>query len=95
LRGNGLTSAHSRLTAYAAWKKKDPKLAQRAWREFGLSDSHGNENYDPGARVKTTRIEGPDVLNPVDEAEHVSTNSTAQYGLAAIECLALIGDTLA
>jgi hypothetical protein len=95
LRGNGLTSAHSRLTAYAAWKKKDPKLAQRAWREFGLADSHGNEDYDAGARVKTRPIEGPDVLNPVDEAEHVSTNSTAQYGLAAIECLALIGDTLA
>jgi hypothetical protein len=95
LRGNGLASAHSRLTAYAAWRKKDPKLAQRAWREFGLSDSHGNENYDAGARVKTKRIEGPDVLNPIDEAAHVSTNSTAQYGLAAIECLALIGDALA
>jgi hypothetical protein len=28
------------------------------------------------------------VLNPVDEAPGVSTNSTAQWGLAAIECLA-------
>ena len=28
------------------------------------------------------------VLNPVDEAPGVSTNATAQWGLAAIECLA-------
>jgi hypothetical protein len=94
LKGNALTSAHSRLTAYAAWKKKDPKLAQRAWREFGASDSHGNQDYNAGARSQTRRIEGPEALNPIDEAARVSTNSTAQYGLAAIECLALIGDSL-
>jgi hypothetical protein len=33
-------------------------------------------------------VEGPAVLRPVDEATFVSTNSTAQWGMAAIECLA-------
>ena len=41
LRGNALTAAHSRLTAYAAWKKTDANLAARAWREFGVQDHHG------------------------------------------------------
>ena len=40
------------------------------------------------------RIEGPAVLNPVDEAPSVGTNDVAQYGLAAIQNLALIGDWL-
>ena len=40
------------------------------------------------------RIESPYVLNPVDEAPSVGTNDVAQYGLAAIQNLALIGDRL-
>jgi hypothetical protein len=34
------------------------------------------------------------VLNPVDEAAWVSTNDTAQWGLAAIQNLALVGEHL-
>ena len=41
-----------------------------------------------------TRRVGPEVLNPVDEASWVDTNTTALYGLAAIQNLALIGDRL-
>jgi hypothetical protein len=40
------------------------------------------------------RVAGPDVLNPVDEVPWVSTNETAQWGLAAIQNLALIGAAL-
>jgi hypothetical protein len=40
------------------------------------------------------RVEGPAVLKPVDEASFVSTNATAQDGLAAISCLALVDDHL-
>jgi hypothetical protein len=96
LRGNGLTSAHSRLTAYAAWKKKDVKLAARAWQEFQGQDQHGGINYQGAERDKprTRRVEGPDTLNPVDEAPRVSTNDTAQWSLAAIQNLALVGDHL-
>jgi len=90
LRGAGLEQGHSRLTAYAARMRGDPELARRAWKEFGSG---------PGPRrtrgkFETRRITGPAVLRPVDEAPYVSSNDTAQWGLAAIECLALAGDSL-
>jgi hypothetical protein len=94
LRGNGLRQAHSRLTAYAAKMTGDPRLAARAWKEFGQGDFADHGLADTRASLKTARIEGPDVLNPVDEAVWVSTNDAAQWGLAAIECLALIGDRM-
>jgi hypothetical protein len=34
------------------------------------------------------------VLNPVDENPAISTNGTAQWGLAAIQNLALVPDAL-
>jgi hypothetical protein len=34
------------------------------------------------------------VLKPVDEAGFASSNASSQYGLAAIQCLALVGDHL-
>jgi hypothetical protein len=40
---------------------------------------------------RLTLVDGPDVLSPVREAPFVSTNGAAQYGLAAIHNLALIG----
>lgn len=85
LSGNGLVSAHSRLSAYVAQQTGDTALAQRAWKEFFSEGSH---------LPKTYRIEGPLVLNPIDEAAWVSTNDSAQWGLAAIQNLALIGNEL-
>ena len=63
----------------------DAALAKRAWDEFFREVNHVPE-------VK--RIEGPLVLNPVDEAAWVSTNDSAQWGLAAIQNLALVGVAL-
>jgi hypothetical protein len=83
-----LRQGHSRLTAYAAARLQDPELARRAWREFR---AHGGL---PTTGLKATRLSGPAVLNPVDEAAAISTNSTAQFGLAAIQCLALAGGAL-
>ncbi|MBV8034608.1 Tat pathway signal sequence domain protein [Roseateles sp.] len=83
-----LSVGHSRLTAYAAAQLRDPALAQRAWKEF-LGD--GRFGAKP---LKTTRIAGPLALNPVDEAPWISTNDTAQWGLAAIQNLALVGEHL-
>ncbi|SFU98728.1 exo-rhamnogalacturonan lyase family protein [Pseudoduganella namucuonensis] len=80
---NALRVGHSRLTAYAAWRTQDAALAKRAWREF---------NERPAPLVRTVRVGGPDVLNPVDEVAWLSTNDTAQWGLAAIQNLALVGD---
>lgn len=78
---NSLTQGHSRLTAYAAHQQKNPELAARAWREFRR-----------GTRpIEVKRVEGPAVLRPVHEAVTVSTNDAAQWGLAAMQCLAWLG----
>jgi hypothetical protein len=86
----GLPQGHSRLTAYAAKLKGDPALAQRAWKEFS-KDWRGRPS--PTGRFPVAKIAGPAVLRPVDEAVFVSTNDAAQWGLAAIQCLALVGDS--
>lgn len=83
-----LRQGHSRLTAYVARRRNDPKLAQRAWSEFRVG-----WRGDKAAR-QLKRVEGPEVLNPVDEASRVSTNGVSQFGLAAIQCLALVPDAL-
>nr|WP_231641356.1 hypothetical protein [Nocardia sp. NRRL S-836] len=85
-----LRQAHSRLTAYAAAKTGNASLAARAWQEFYT----GHAGYPRNAPWTAVRVDGPAVLKPVDEASFVSTNASAQYGLAAIQCLALVGDHL-
>jgi len=77
---------HSRLSAYAAWRRQDPALAARAWGEF-LSDPRRG-------RLVTQHVLGTDLLRPVDEAPDISTNDADQWSLAAIQNLALIGDFL-
>ncbi len=84
-----LQQGHSRLTAFAASQLGDKALGQRAWKEFW----RGESGY-PAKAPAATLIEGPAVLRPVHEAARVSTNATAQWGLAAIGCLALAGDEL-
>ncbi len=87
LRGISLVQAHSRLTAYAANLNQDPELAKRAMKEFA-------KEWGGPKKIGTTHIEGVDVLNPVDEAAWVSTNDAAQWGLAAIQNLALIPEAI-
>ncbi len=84
-----LRQGHARLTAYAARAKNDPELAKRAWSEFSR-DWRGRTS--PSGPFDVTKLAGPAVLRPVDEAVFVSTNDAAQWGLAAIQCLALVGD---
>lgn len=86
LRGINLQQGHSRLTAFAAKVKSDPRLARRAWEEFRRAGPGGGRTEGPQVR----RIHGPTVLQPVDEAPEVSTNTTAQWGLAALQCMALL-----
>ncbi len=88
LSGTGLQQGHSRLTAYAARLKSDPALAKRAWAEF----NRGGAGQRAVGRFEAKKITGPAVLRPVDEAAGISSNDTAQWGLAAIECLALVGE---
>ncbi len=89
LRGNSLTQNYSRLTAYAAWRLKDPKLAARAWSEFWA----GETATRLAERSQSTRIDPPAVHQPI-EYGRVGTNGASQWGLAAIQCLALIGEQL-
>jgi hypothetical protein len=79
-----LQQGHSRLTAYAAYRRQDAKLAARAWQEF----TGGRAGYGPAQKFIANRIEPPEVLNAVDEGAGISTNSSAQWGLAAMVCLA-------
>jgi hypothetical protein len=92
LKRTNLTVGHSRLTAYVAVQTGDKKLAKRAWKEFG-TDQQVAEDFK-GKKLKIHKVTGPDVLNPIEEVTWVSTNSTAQWGLAAIQNLALIADEL-
>lgn len=85
-----LWEAHSRLTAYAAVLKNDPGLAARAWREF----SSGRAGYGVRKELRSTRVSGPAVLNPVDESFALNTNATSQWGLTAMQMLALVGDRM-
>lgn len=91
--GGGLPQAHSRITAYAARHDQDPALADRAWREFFT------RGWVPGWNLRTlntdrVRVDGPAVLEPIEEIPWMTTNDAAQWGLAAIQNLALIGDDL-
>jgi hypothetical protein len=85
----GLGGSYSRLTAFAAMHLKDPALAERAWREF--LGGRGAERRREGLRVRP--LEGPDVLNPIQEVL-IGTNGASQNGLATIQNLAFIGDSL-
>ena len=89
-KGRNLKEGHSRLTAYAAFHRKDPALAQRAWREYFSGDA----GLGVGTMAGKRRVEGPAVIEPMYEIPRISTNASSQWGLATIQNLALIGDVL-
>ncbi|KAH8648738.1 hypothetical protein BGZ60DRAFT_520938 [Tricladium varicosporioides] len=80
-----LYQAHTRLAAYFAKEKGNTTVAARAWHDFFNTDG-----LLPGAPWNTTHVSGADALIAVDEASWFATNDVAQYGLAAIQNLALI-----
>ncbi|MBN2181483.1 MAG: hypothetical protein JW715_06185 [Sedimentisphaerales bacterium] len=82
--GGGNSQGTPRLAAYVYYKTKNPAFAERAIQGVG----YGRSNYN------TTRIEAPEVLNPVDEARGVSTNTSAQSSLMDIEILEMVKDRL-
>ena len=88
-----LKAAHSRLTAYTAYHSGDKQLAKRAWKEFDAKQEFAGKT-GISSRLQTAHVAGPDVLNPIDEAPWISTNDASQWGLAAIQNLALVGDAL-
>jgi hypothetical protein len=85
--GRSLTDTCSRMTAYAAFHDKDHALALRAWREFFSSRA-----LRGGGTLR--RVGGVDTIRPLIEQPTISTNDSAQWGLAGIQNLALVGDSL-
>lgn len=80
----GNSQGTARLAAYVYHKTKIPAFGQRA---VSLMN-YGNPDYT------TRRIDGAEVLNPLDEAGGVSTNTTAQSSLMDIEILEMCKDIL-
>ncbi|MCP3734749.1 Tat pathway signal sequence domain protein [Sphingomonas sp. RP10(2022)] len=79
-----LREGHSRLTAYAAFQEKDATLAARAAEEFLSGD----------AGLGTWPADPRHVVGSVLEWPGVSTNAASQWGLAAIQTLALVPEAL-
>lgn len=85
-----LRQGHSRLTAWAAHELGDAALAKRAADEF-LSGQDGLPLAKGDPRRKPV---GPGVPPGTVEWPRVSTNASAQWGLAAIQTLALVPEAL-
>ncbi|WNH10712.1 hypothetical protein [Thalassobellus suaedae] len=80
---------YARLPAYYAKTTGDKSFAKRAWNEFlGSKGSRYQINFN------MTLFEGDESLEPIYEVKRVSTNTTAQWCLNAIELLELVGDDL-
>jgi hypothetical protein len=80
--GGGLGIGGRRLAAYAYFVTKNPAFAQRAIEGMGRPP------------VRPQRIEGNESLNPLDEAQGVSTNDMAQSSLNDIAVLSMCADQL-
>ncbi|KAL3459544.1 hypothetical protein BJX64DRAFT_291211 [Aspergillus heterothallicus] len=85
-----LYQGHSRLTAWWANQKDNSTVAERAWDEFYTS----SDGFLPDQPWSAEVVNGSAVLVETEEASWVSTNAVAQYGLAAIQNLALVGEEL-
>jgi len=84
----GGAGSNGRLPAFAYLKTKDVKWAERAWNQLLRSFDRRPGN----AMFATRAVKGPEVLNDIEEVVNLSTNSTAQWCLNAIQVLAMAGD---
>ncbi|MDR7331138.1 Tat pathway signal sequence domain protein [Roseateles asaccharophilus] len=88
--GRGMGDTNSRMTSYAAFQLRDRALALRAWREFFASGALKPAPFKTTARA----VGGVDTIRSLQEQASISTNFAAQWGLAAMQHLALVGDSL-
>jgi hypothetical protein len=87
---DGAYAGTGRMAAYAYSKTRNPAFIARAVSQLG----GGGLQRAAGGPYATRHVAGPDVMNPIDEAPGVSTNSTAQNSLTAIQVLELCKDRL-
>ncbi len=88
---DGAYAGGGRLAAYAYLRTRNPAFARRALTQVAGREGRRGGGGSPYA---TRRVEGPDVLNAIDEAPFVSTNTAAQSSLQAIQILEMCGDQL-
>ncbi|HZS53034.1 MAG TPA: hypothetical protein VFA65_01420 [Bryobacteraceae bacterium] len=85
---DGHYAGGGRLAAYAYMETKNPAFATRA-------TAGPNGGYSMRPDMYTPReIDGPAVLNPIEEVPMMSTNSVAQSSLNMIEVLQMCADAL-
>ena len=84
--GQANNNWYSRLPAYLYRTKNDPIYAERAWNWF--------LNSTRATQFETKTLSGDIVFKPLDEAPGISTNTTAQWCLNAIEILEMAGDRI-
>jgi hypothetical protein len=83
---DGSYAGRGRPAAYAYMQTKNPAFLGRA-----LGEVLGGGRL-PGGSMH--RVEGPEVLNPIDESPGVATNGAAQTSLTLIEVLEMCKDRL-
>ncbi len=81
---------HSRLAAFAAARRGDAAMKQRAWHEF-LREPWG---WDAAGSRRSRVVTGAGVIEAAHEIGWMSTNQTSCWSLNAIQNLALIGDAI-
>lgn len=85
---DGQYAGGGRLAAYAYMETKNPAFAKRA-------TSGPNAGYSMWLDMYKVRpVNGPAVLNPIEEVPMMSTNSVAQSSLNTIEVLEMCADQL-
>jgi hypothetical protein len=79
----------ARLPAYYGRETGQPAWGEKAWEHF-------LGGYERGWKITfdMTLVDVPEILEPVYEVERVSTNTTAQWCLNAIEILELAGEQI-
>lgn len=85
----------ARMAAYAAYIKKDPAFAARAWQQFlhaGNSGGRGGKEIQDPFAFKT--VNPSDAPAPLTEIPSASTNAISQWCLNAIELLEMVGNDL-
>ena len=80
---------YARLPAYYAKATGDKAYSKRAWDSFL---NVGGWIYHTDFTMQ--KFDGPESLQPIYEVRGVSTNTTAQWCLNAIELLELVGDQI-
>ncbi|THV42528.1 Tat pathway signal sequence domain protein [Glycomyces buryatensis] len=82
--------AYTRGNAFVYVRTGDESQAEHAWHLF--RNPLKNWEVSPDWPKETEKVES--TLNPTDWWGYIATNDAAQYGLAAIQNLAMIGDLI-